>query len=47
VIDPTTSTADQEAMMRRIDRHARLAERYDQAATRPWMVVAPDPVEPK
>jgi hypothetical protein len=44
VIDPTTSPADREAMMRRSDRHARLAERYYRAATRPWMVVAPDPV---
>jgi hypothetical protein len=46
-IDPTTSPADQEAMMRRSDRHARLAERYLQASNRPWMVVAPDPVGPE
>jgi hypothetical protein len=44
---PKAETAADRARMRRIARyHAELASKYERAATRPWLLIAPDPTPP-
>lgn len=44
---PPTPGYDAESLRRRAEYHARLKEKYRRAAAFPWLLVEPDPPEPK